>query len=110
MSEEKKEEKIEAVPAQKPPELSEVKPQTAPEAAPTAAPAAATPAVPKAEDAKKEPVAVPKEKPANCAACNKSIKKKRWYYRNGKFYCSKRCWTTAVKKEAKPDESQGPKK
>ena len=42
-----------------------------------------------------------KEKPANCAACNKSIKKKRYYYRNGKHYCTKRCWKTTVKKESK---------
>lgn len=42
-----------------------------------------------------------KEKPANCAVCNKSIKKKRYYYRNDKYYCTKRCWKTTVKKENK---------
>ncbi len=47
-----------------------------------------------------------KEKPANCAACNKSIKRKRWYYRNGKYYCTKRCWKTSAKKEEKPKESE----
>lgn len=47
---------------------------------------------------------VKKEKPANCANCNKSIKKKRWYYRNGKFYCSHRCWKVALKKETKQEE------
>lgn len=52
----------------------------------------------------KAPVA--KERPANCAACNKSIKKKRWYYRNGKCYCTKRCWKTTVKKEEKPKEGE----
>jgi late competence protein required for DNA uptake (superfamily II DNA/RNA helicase) len=50
-----------------------------------------------------------KEKPANCASCNKSIKKKQWYYRNGKYYCSKRCWKTASKKEKKPEAPQEPK-
>ena len=48
----------------------------------------------------------PKEKPSTCASCNKSIKNKRWYYRNGKYYCSKRCWQTAVKKEKAPAQSQ----
>lgn len=47
------------------------------------------------------------EKPANCAGCNKSIKKKRWYYRNGKFYCTKRCWKAASKKVEKPKTPQG---
>lgn len=39
-----------------------------------------------------------KEKPANCASCNKSIRKKQCYYRNGKFFCSKRCWKTTIEK------------
>ncbi len=49
-----------------------------------------------------------KEKPANCASCNKSIKNKRWYYRNGKYYCSKRCWQTAAKKEKAPKDQAVP--
>ena len=55
------------------------------------------------KDVKEAPPAAVKkaQKPSNCAACNKSIKKKRWYYRNGKYYCTKRCWKTAVKKEEK---------
>ena len=28
----------------------------------------------------------------NCAKCNKSIKRKMGYYRNGKYYCNKRCF------------------
>jgi len=47
-----------------------------------------------------------KEGPANCAGCNKSIRKKRWYHRNGKFYCTKRCWKTAAEKEAKPEAAK----
>jgi formylmethanofuran dehydrogenase subunit E len=39
-----------------------------------------------------------KEKPSNCAVCNKSIKKKRYYYRNGKYFCTQRCFKTTVKK------------
>ncbi|MDP2928974.1 MAG: hypothetical protein Q8O01_02785 [Candidatus Omnitrophota bacterium] len=55
-------------------------------------------AAPKQEEKKKE-------KPVNCAVCNKSIKKKRYYYRNGKYFCTKRCFKTTVKKEnAAPEE------
>jgi len=54
---------------------------------------------------KKEAEAAKKEKPANCAACNKSIKKKRHYYRDGKYFCTKRCWKATIKKEAKPEEA-----
>lgn len=32
------------------------------------------------------------EKQTNCLACNKPIKKLRRYYRDGKFYCTKKCW------------------
>ncbi len=34
------------------------------------------------------------EKQTNCLACNKLIKKLKKYYRDGKFYCSKKCWRT----------------
>lgn len=60
---------------------------------PAEAPAAAKPA-----ETKK--VATRMEAPANCSVCNKVIKKIRWYYREGKYYCTKRCWMTAKKKEA----------
>ena len=65
---------------------------------------AAAPEAVKAPEAKKKEDAA--EKPANCASCNKSIKNKRWYYRNGKYYCSKRCWQTAAKKEKAPAQAQ----
>ncbi|MEK6727518.1 MAG: hypothetical protein AABY28_02435 [Candidatus Omnitrophota bacterium] len=32
------------------------------------------------------------EKQENCLSCNKPIKKLKRYYRDGKFYCSKKCW------------------
>ena len=38
------------------------------------------------------------EKQTNCLGCNKPLKKIKSYYRNGKFYCSKRCWLKAVEK------------
>ncbi len=71
----------------------------APEATQAAAGAAKT------EEAKKEE---PKaERPANCVVCNKSIKK-RWYYRNGKYYCTKTCWQTALKKAKAPEGEAKP--
>jgi hypothetical protein len=38
------------------------------------------------------------EKQTNCPSCNKLIKKLKRYYRDGKFYCSKRCWRTFIDK------------
>jgi hypothetical protein len=40
----------------------------------------------------------PAEKQTNCITCNKPIKKLKRYYRDGKFYCNKRCWIKAVNK------------
>lgn len=47
-----------------------------------------------------------KEKPVNCAVCSKSIKRKRYYYRNGKYFCTKRCWKTTIKKEEQAAKEQ----
>ena len=49
------------------------------------------------------------EKQTNCLACNKLIKKLKRYYRDGKFYCSKRCWRAFIdksKSEGKPEEKK----
>ena len=35
------------------------------------------------------------EKQTNCPACNKPLKRIRRYYRDGKFYCTKKCWNKA---------------
>lgn len=76
-----------------------------------AAPASAAPQEPaKKEEKKTEAPAAKKEKPSNCASCNKSIKKKRWYYRNGRYYCTKECWRAAAKKEKAPKEEAAPTK
>ena len=48
----------------------------------------------KADEAEAKPKV---EKQTNCLSCNKPIKKLKRYYRNGKFYCSKKCWRKAVK-------------
>lgn len=45
----------------------------------------------------------PEAKPApeaqtNCLSCGKPIKKLKRYYRDGKFYCNKKCWRNFVNK------------
>ncbi len=50
----------------------------------------------------KAPEAAAPEKQSNCPACSKPIKKIRRYYRDGMFYCTKRCW----KKAQQPKEAQ----
>lgn len=32
------------------------------------------------------------EKQSNCPSCNKPIRRLKRYYRNGIFYCNKKCW------------------
>jgi len=89
-------------------EAAPVQPQAASVPEAQAAPAAAQAAdAAKPKEEKKAEAKPAKIKPENCAACNKSVKKKRWYYRNGKFYCTKRCWMTTLKKEEKPSEAAG---
>jgi len=46
------------------------------------------------------------EKQTNCLGCNKPLKKLRRYYRNGKLYCSKKCWLKATKSTAKEVEGK----
>jgi hypothetical protein len=107
MSEEKNEAKETAKPAEGTPKAEAPKQEAPKQEAPkveapkqeapkqeAAAQGTAKPEAPKAEEKKKE-------KPNVCAVCNKSIKKKRYYYRDGKFYCTKRCWKTTAKKESK---------
>lgn len=36
----------------------------------------------------------------NCLGCNKPIKKLKHYYRNGKYYCGKKCWRKAIKSKS----------
>ncbi len=93
MAEEKKEEQAQDQEAPKPHDQEAPKPVEAPQ------PAAAAPV----KEEKAAPVKA--EKPVNCAACKKSIRKKRWYYRDGNYYCTKRCWSTATKKPAKTEEA-----
>lgn len=49
---------------------------------------ATTTATAQPQEAAKPPV----EKQTNCLACNKPLKRIKLYYRDGKFYCTKKCW------------------
>ncbi len=46
------------------------------------------------------------EKQTNCLACNKPMKRIKRYYRNGKYYCSKKCWLKALKSKDKDKEAK----
>lgn len=46
------------------------------------------------------------EKQTNCLGCNKPLKKLRRYYRNGKLYCTKKCWIKATKSKGKEEEKK----
>jgi len=39
-------------------------------------------------------------RPATCASCGKRLGRKRWYYRNGNYFCTRRCWVTHQDKAA----------
>ena len=45
-------------------------------------------------------------RPATCASCGKRLSKKQWYYRNGQFFCTKRCWTDVKSKSGQPQPSE----
>lgn len=49
-------------------------------------------------------VAAP-EPQTNCLGCNKPLKKLRRYYRDGKYFCIKRCWK-AMRAKAKEAEAE----
>ncbi|MFH0762572.1 MAG: hypothetical protein V1925_01635 [Candidatus Omnitrophota bacterium] len=59
---------------------------------------AAAPAMPKSQEQPKP------EEQTNCLICNKPIKRLTRYYRDGKFYCGKKCWRTAKEKSKKEKE------
>ena len=46
------------------------------------------------------------EEKKNCAGCNKPFKKVQRYYRNGQYYCNRRCWNDKAKKEAAEAQSK----
>ena len=38
---------------------------------------------------------------AACTNCGKRLNRKQWYYRNGQYFCKKRCWEKETEKVAK---------
>lgn len=40
------------------------------------------------------------EKRKNCANCNKSLGRIDWYYKNGGYYCNKKCFKTFLSKKS----------
>jgi hypothetical protein len=44
---------------------------------------------------------------ATCVSCGKRLNRKQWYYRNGKYFCKKRCWVTEREK-LEPTPSTAP--
>ena len=41
-----------------------------------------------------------KSQPTNCAQSNKRIRRKDWYYRNGKYFANKQCFKLYAQQEA----------
>jgi len=37
------------------------------------------------------------QKQTNCPACSKPLRKIKKYYRNGKSYCTKKCWLKSTR-------------
>ena len=59
------------------------------------------------KEAVKEVVKEKKTRPTNCAQSNKRIRRKDWYYRDGKFFANKKCHQlfVAQEKEKKAKEA-----
>lgn len=61
----------------------------------------------KQEEIKEVKPIVPEKiaKPKECPICNKNMDKK-WYYRDGAFYCGKGCWKKTKKKAGADQETK----
>ncbi|MCI0561112.1 MAG: hypothetical protein MN733_21715 [Nitrososphaera sp.] len=46
------------------------------------------------------------DRPATCMSCGKRLNRKSWYYRNGKHFCTKRCWKVEHEKVLKEKKEQ----
>ena len=58
-------------------------------------------------EAKEAKPAAPEKvvKPKECSVCSKNMDKK-WYYRDGAFYCGKGCWKKTKKKAEADQETE----
>ena len=63
------------------------------------------PKVAAAEPAKK--VKKKKSRPTNCAQSNKRIRRKSWYYRNGKYFANKQCFKLYAAEAAEKAQKAG---
>jgi len=54
-----------------------------------------------AEEAVKANTQTETEKQTNCFECGKPLKKIKRYYRDGKYYCTKKCWIAKFKSKEK---------
>ena len=65
-----------------------------------------------AEETKKVPAAEEaavtgkKLRPTNCAQSNKRIRRKDWYYRDGKYFANKQCYHLMVAQEQAKKEKE----
>jgi hypothetical protein len=51
------------------------------------------------------------DRPATCTSCGKRLTRKQWFYRNGKYFCKRRCWekeTAKIAAEAAKLEKEAP--
>jgi len=63
----------------------------------------------KKEGAPKSAPAPKKEKPDKCEQCGKALSRVKWYYRNGGYYCTKRCWKEfKIKQEGEKKKAEPP--
>lgn len=46
------------------------------------------------------------DRPATCTSCGKRLNRKQWYYRNGSYFCKKRCWEKERAKAAEEAASK----
>ena len=49
-----------------------------------------------------------KVRPTNCAQSNKRIRRKDWFYRNGKYFANKQCFKLYVQQEAEKAKKAAP--
>jgi hypothetical protein len=50
-----------------------------------------------------------KLRPTNCAFSNKRIRRKDWYYRDGKYFANKQCYLQWLKQEAEKKAKEAEK-
>lgn len=58
----------------------------------------------KAPESKVPEPKAPVEKQTNCLGCGKALGKLKLYYRDGNFYCSKKCWRKMIKSKKEQEQ------